>query len=536
MDNNYTRFRINHNGNIYILTTEIFSNYVRLRCVEADKSNNLEYTCDFSLDYLRQACPAFYSTLTIRDAQDLINQTIESGKVEIQNTGTQINVVLFLLNQNQNFSLLLNQASNNRVKITYSPPKYLPPKQIILPTQYIKRPTIYTNEIFDYKNNNNSNNIPYYTQNIDEINPIQTNYFPIKTNEIIETTTTIPNYTTTYTTYPNYTADSQKILDMQIETNRIKGEQEKLKAENNRLSNNVQQLNNEIQGLISQKNYLAQNNNSFPDENKNLEILRIKQEIDKLLNQLANLTNSDPSRKIKEDEIAFYKEKLSELLKEKNDSQKEKNDLKQKIQELENNNSILESKYQDILEKSMNFSKMQNEKENLVLVEGNIIENKNELEFLIKKICFNYGKISLDLIYKASVDSDEAEAFHEKCDSAKSTLVLIKSGNGKRFGGFTSCNWSGNSVNKKDDNAFVFSLDKMEIYDIKQGEDAIACYPNYGPIFMGCQILINDKAFSSGGSTCQGGANYNTQEDYELTGGLKDFVVQDIEVYSIRLE
>jgi hypothetical protein len=323
---------------------------------------------------------------------------------------------------------------------------------------------------------------------------------------------------------------------MQIETNRIKGEQEKLKAENNRLSNNVQQLNNEIQGLISQKNYLAQNNNNFPDENKNLEILRIKQEIDKLLNQLANLTNSDPSRKIKEDEIAFYKEKLSELLKEKNDSQKEKNDLKQKIQELENNNSILESKYQDILEKSMNFSKMQNEKENLVLVEGNIIENKNELEFLIKKICFNYGKISLDLIYKASVDSDDAEAFHEKCDNAKSTLILIKSGNGKRFGGFTSCNWSGNSVNKKDDSAFVFSLDKMEIYDIKQGEDAIACYPNYGPIFMGCQILIKDKAFSSGGSTCQGGANYNTQEDYELTGGLKDFVVQDIEVYSIRLE
>ena len=30
--------------------------------------------------------------------------------------------------------------------------------------------------------------------------------------------------------------------------------------------------------------------------------------------------------------------------------------------------------------------------------------------------------------------------------------------------------------------------------------------------------------------------NYNTEEDYELTGGLKKFNIKDIEVYSVEFE
>ena len=76
----------------------------------------------------------------------------------------------------------------------------------------------------------------------------------------------------------------------------------------------------------------------------------------------------------------------------------------------------------------------------------------------------------------------------------------------------------------------------MLIYDIIPGEDAIGCYPNYGPIFLGCQIRIFDEFFTKGGTTFEKGLNYNTQEDYELTGGLKKFDVKEIEVYSVELE
>ena len=32
----------------------------------------------------------------------------------------------------------------------------------------------------------------------------------------------------------------------------------------------------------------------------------------------------------------------------------------------------------------------------------------------------------------------------------------------------------------------------MKIYDIIPREDAIDCYPKYGPAFLGCQIRIYD--------------------------------------------
>ena len=172
----------------------------------------------------------------------------------------------------------------------------------------------------------------------------------------------------------------------------------------------------------------------------------------------------------------------------------------------------------------------------LEIIKGDIIEDIKELELLSRRISKNNSKIILNLLYKATIDSDKAEIFHKKCDFANSTLVLVKSKNGKRFGGYTTQDWNGNSVEKKDENAFVFSLDKMAIYDIIPGEDAIGCYPNYGPVFLGCQIRIYDEFFTKGGTTYEKGLNYNTQEDFELTGGLKKFEVKEIEVYSVELE
>ena len=76
----------------------------------------------------------------------------------------------------------------------------------------------------------------------------------------------------------------------------------------------------------------------------------------------------------------------------------------------------------------------------------------------------------------------------------------------------------------------------MEIYDIISGKDAIGCYPNNGPVFLGCQIRIYDNAFEKGGTTVEKGMNYKTNEDFELTGGLQAFQIEEIEVYEIKLE
>ena len=170
-----------------------------------------------------------------------------------------------------------------------------------------------------------------------------------------------------------------------------------------------------------------------------------------------------------------------------------------------------------------------------ICVKGEIIHNPEELELLsrsINKLNENQ-RITLNLLYKASIDSDTAAAFHEKCDDAQSTLVLVETDKGARFGGFTTCSWSGNCIDKMDEDAFVFSLDKMQIYENIPGEEAIGCYPKFGPIFLGCQIRIFDNAFTKGGTTYEKGLNFNTEEDYELTGGEREFNIRDIEVYEV---
>ena len=199
----------------------------------------------------------------------------------------------------------------------------------------------------------------------------------------------------------------------------------------------------------------------------------------------------------------------------------------QEIQNLKSKVSILESG---------NATLKETAQEDNAFMQGQIIHDSEELELITKKINKLNQKLTLNLLYKATADSDKAAAFHAKCDDAKSTIVLVETDKGKRFGGYTSCSWSGDCINKKDEEAFVFSLDKMKTYDSIPDEDAIGCYPKFGPIFLGCQIRIFNNAFTKGGTTYEQGLNYKTEEDYELTGGDRVFNVKEIEVYEVIKE
>ena len=76
----------------------------------------------------------------------------------------------------------------------------------------------------------------------------------------------------------------------------------------------------------------------------------------------------------------------------------------------------------------------------------------------------------------------------------------------------------------------------MLTYDNIPGEDAIGCYPKYGPVFLGCQIRIFDNFFTRGGTTFEKGLNYETEEDFELSGGDRNLKVKEIEVYEVIKE
>ena len=164
-----------------------------------------------------------------------------------------------------------------------------------------------------------------------------------------------------------------------------------------------------------------------------------------------------------------------------------------------------------------------------------IIKKYSEINNVVNKIQEILKKgAKFKIIYKAVESGDKASIFHQKCDSIEMSLVIIETIKGVRFGGFTTRPWEGNCVQKIDNEAFVFSIDKKKIYDIIPNEPAVGCYPKFGPVFFGCQIRIYDNFFKKASTTCHRRLNYKTTQDYELNNGEQSFIVKDIEVYSIE--
>ena len=324
-----------------------------------------------------------------------------------------------------------------------------------------------------------------------------------------------------------------------------------IKTENISLKKQIAELRKsqkEIQNVTITKSQLAELD-SLRKKVAEFEILKGQlKELNTLRMQLAELNSAKAQLKelnILKEKINAQNKELAQLRLKAAEAEK----LKLQVQELEKIKLKYEKDIVGLKESLRIYSIKTNAKEEKeekevieddtpeeITVKGDIIHDTNELELITKKINVKNQKLTLNLLYKASADSDKAAAFHAKCDQAKSTIVLIETDKGKRFGGFTSCSWEGDCLEKQDESAFVFSLDKMKTYDNIPGEEAIGCYPKFGPIFLGCQIRIYNDAFTKGGSTFERGLNFDTEEDYELTGGDRIFKVKEIEVYEVVFE
>ena len=513
------------------------------------------------------------TSTTYENVSDNYLQNIETSTTTnniIENTNTNIDYTNYtnaqdITNQYQEITTNITDYNNYNTYNEYQSTSE--PANIPIETN---NQTTYETTNYDY-----NTSIPYITP-VEDINTT--------TNQYIE------NTTTTYTSNINTNISDERINKLEGDTNLLKNEQQELETQLNKLTGQINeyknkialmqnsQSDNEIQALkaenqlikqqlqeldnlrneVAETQYLkaqlseidplrqkAAETDMLMNELNEMNLLRQKlNEINNAKNQLEQINNL----KNEFEQINYLKQQLNELNRIRQKSL-EDNAFKERMNELEN----VKNKYEQelhILRESQRKSQELNKKLRYstgldskqlyfeespmqFAVKGDIIHNSSELELITRKINKSNRKLTLNLIYKARADSDLASAFHKKCDRAKSTLVLVETDQGKRFGGYTSRSWAGECIEKKDDEAFIFSLDKMMTYDIIPGEEAIGCYPKFGPIFMGCQIRIYDNAFIKGGTTFEKGMNFDTLEDFELTGGEREFNVREIEVYEV---
>ena len=239
---------------------------------------------------------------------------------------------------------------------------------------------------------------------------------------------------------------------------------------------------------------------------------------------------------------------MKRLLKE----EREKNDkLMMAVNELIKDKEQLQNKVEYLLEWKKSFDKKDDKKvyEKKVYENANInskiFDKKEEVELisnkLKNKIIPKPKNVKYNLLYRASRDGDRPIDYHKKCDGRANTLCAIKTKKGCKFGGYTETEINKSFKEYLDPNSFIFSLNKMKIYENKKKDDYVVCHSGtWGPIFRG-GFSIADKNFFSYKEDKKDKIKSNndspffelSDEEFEINNGEEYFTIDDLEIFQL---
>ena len=261
--------------------------------------------------------------------------------------------------------------------------------------------------------------------------------------------------------------------------------------------------------------------------NFNIQVIKKKIIISINLNQIKNNIESivmNLCEKVKE--VDILKEEIENY---KNEIQK----LNLKIDNIEKENAKLNEQVTSI----NNIIKLKNS------IRSKIIDFPEEFQLINNNIKERFNKEikKTNLLYRASKDGDNLKAFQSKCLNINDTLILVKTQEGKKFGGFTHENWPTTQKDIKDEFAFIFSLNNKEIYKVKESSKAISYCNEYFLIRFGnynnadftikVNCMSNDESYED-----SRGKSYDFKgKEYPLNG-KQNFRVNELEVFNLEFE
>jgi hypothetical protein len=190
----------------------------------------------------------------------------------------------------------------------------------------------------------------------------------------------------------------------------------------------------------------------------------------------------------------ILKENFSELT-------KEVNQLKDKIFLLERDNFELKKDNYELKKEIQNIKDILIRNNQLNVI-NNKIENLNSLicneedNILIKDYINSKQLVKAELLYRLTRDGNSIQKFHQLCDNQGANLVLYRTQNGMKLGGFSPLSWDTTTSGYKNDwDTFVFSLTRREKYPKKSINYSIYCHSSYGPYFKHFGIEGNMELF-----------------------------------------
>ena len=230
------------------------------------------------------------------------------------------------------------------------------------------------------------------------------------------------------------------------------------------------------------------------------------------------------------------KEIIQILLKENKDLRNEIINLKEENKNIKLTLDSLNKKFNefelyknDLLKKKQNYFdtsliSITAEQNNLLINRLNLVE-----QFRRKKNFFEFN-----LLYRGTRDGDDSIIFHKLCDDKENILVLIETTKRRKFGGFCSIGYKSNGDSQIDNSAFIFSLDKLKIYNVIKNKTAVFWNSNYGAMFAGSISSVSNKFFYKECFANRKNIYYQMSEDFEYNGGEQAYRIKEIEVYQIN--
>ena len=177
-------------------------------------------------------------------------------------------------------------------------------------------------------------------------------------------------------------------------------------------------------------------------------------------------------------------------------------------------------------------------------IDSKIIYNQDAI-FISDRLTdkdYSDRKVIFNLVYRASRDGANAQSYHSKCDGKINTVTVVQTVKGSKFGGYTETQIQDGNIGYKDPNSFIFSLNKMKIYEnLNKDSHVIRHYRDNGPFFVG-GFVIFDGNFNDNNSNyiCDKSSSFNffsdKEKEYEINNGEKYFHIKELEVFEIFLE
>ena len=166
-------------------------------------------------------------------------------------------------------------------------------------------------------------------------------------------------------------------------------------------------------------------------------------------------------------------------------------------------------------------------------IKSDIVHTLQELFYLSR--CLSQEKATkLDLLFKGPYQNFSAIIYHSSLDNIVPCLILVETDKGARFGGFTNQTWKGENIYKKDPTAFIFSLNYLEKYPVRQDcvSNAIFVKSDYLFNFGKGDLIIYDqcnrKYCKSEFPRSYMCLNNQVDPRYRLTKYYNEFIVKDL--------